>query len=79
MSMTATLKVQPKGQVTIPPSVALPNNEHSRAQRRFINRRLAKGLEDIRRDRLRGPFDSVEDMVVSMENDTRRIRAARKA
>ena len=103
--MTATLKVQPKGQVTIPltmwneaglatgallkatarrGSIVLtskavaPNDEHSRAQRRFINRRLAKGLQDIRRGRLRGPFDTVEDLVVSMEDDVKRIRAARK-
>lgn len=107
MSMTATLKVQPKGHVRIPlqlwneaglatgallqatarrgtivltsKAVTPPDDEYTAAQRRFINRRLARGLEDVRQGRLSGPFDTAEEMAASIEGDVRKIRTARKS
>lgn len=103
--MTATLKIQPRGQVTIPlqlwnqvglasgglleararrgsivltPKVPALDEDYTPAQRRFVDRRLAKGLEDIRRGRLHGPFATIEEMRASMEAEVRKIRAARK-
>jgi AbrB family looped-hinge helix DNA binding protein len=108
---TTLVKVQHKGQVTIPsrlrqqagitegdmveatfqrghivltPKVvidrsAFPNadDEYTPAQRRFINARLAKADEEIKRGRTYGPFNTADEMIVSMEKELKKRAAAK--
>ena|ERR1035438_10017579 len=104
--MTTTVKIHPKGSVTLPLQlwskvglesgglleararrgsiVLTPKSRRisdevlTPAQRRFIDRRLASGLEDIRTGRVHGPFATSDEMAASMEAEVRKVRAARK-
>lgn len=56
------------GKITIiskPPATA--DDEYTPEQRRIIEAQLAEGLEDIKQGRTYGPFDTVEEMIVSMK------------
>jgi bifunctional DNA-binding transcriptional regulator/antitoxin component of YhaV-PrlF toxin-antitoxin module len=103
--MTTTVKIQPRGKVTLPlelwnqvglasgglleararrgsivltPKSKVSDEDYTPAQRRFIDRKLAEGLEDIRSGRVHGPFATSDEMMASMEAEVRKIRAARK-
>jgi bifunctional DNA-binding transcriptional regulator/antitoxin component of YhaV-PrlF toxin-antitoxin module len=103
--MTTTVKIQPRGTVTIPlqlwnqvglasgglleararrgsivltPKSRVSDEVLTPAQRRFIDRKLASGLEDTRAGRVHGPFATSDEMAASMEAEVRKIRAARK-
>jgi len=39
-------------------------------QRRIIDAQLAEGLEDIRKGRVSGPFDTVEEMLASLKGSS---------
>ena len=43
-----------------------------------VDRAIAEGLEDIRKGRVRGPFDTVDQMLASLKGKPRKS-AARKA
>jgi len=50
--------------------VAKPSNaasEYTPEQRLFIDREIAKGLEDVKKGRTYGPFNTVEEMAASIE------------
>ena len=60
------------GMITIaikPPAVM--DDEYTPEQRRIINREIAKGLEDIRRGRTYGPFDTAEDAIKFLHKEIR--------
>ena len=42
-----------------------------------VDRAIAEGLEDVRKGRVRGPFDTVDELIESLKGRTR--RASRKA
>ncbi len=99
--MSTFVKVQHKGQVTIPirlrsragisegdlveasfhrgkiiltPKLMIdrskfPNadDEYTPAQRRAIDARLAQALEDVKKGRVYGPFDTVDEMLASLK------------
>ena len=106
--MTATLRVQANGQVTIPhqlwskaglakggllevkarrgrivltpkPGLAPAAEGYTVAQRRAINRELAKGLKDLARGRVHGPFATATEFSASMESEVEKIRTVRKS
>jgi len=58
----------------------LPNadTEHTPAQRRAIDARLAKADEDIREGRVYGPFESAHEMAASIEANLKKLRAPRR-
>ena len=64
--------------IVIKPSVApsLAKDEYTPEQRRFIEREIAKGLEDVREGRVYGPFE-VEEAITFLHEQIR-ARKARK-
>lgn len=44
-----------------------------------IDRRLAEALDDLKADRVHGPFRSVEEMIGSLGKNARVYRASRRA
>src|SRR3990170_705072 len=66
------------GMITIvsKPPAAPPStdDEYTPEQRRIIDRQIAEGLEDIKKGRTYGPFNTVEEMVASMEAVTKTSR-----
>lgn len=56
-----------QGQVIIKPKKLVDADEVlTPEQRAFIDKRLSKGLEDIKRGRVYGPFDSADAMLESL-------------
>ena len=53
------------------------DDEYTPAQRRIIDARLAKADEDIRRDRVYGPFNTAEEMAASVEAKIKALPAAK--
>ena len=74
------------GRITIlskPPAAprAAPSatdDEYTPEQRRIIDRQIAEGLEDIKKGRTYGPFNTVEEMIASMEANIKKSRPAKR-
>lgn len=65
--------------VTKPPVVAAAaDDEYTPEQRRIIEAQLAEGLEDIRKGRVHGPFNTVEEMIASMEANIKKSRPTKR-
>jgi bifunctional DNA-binding transcriptional regulator/antitoxin component of YhaV-PrlF toxin-antitoxin module len=64
--------------ITIVAKPSTADDEYTPAQRRVIDREIAKGLEDIRKGRICGPFNTVEEMAASIEAYVKRSRRAEK-
>ena len=61
-------------------SVGDPDDrEYTSAQRRIIDARLAKGLQEIKKGRTYGPFDTADEMIASLKEELRKRAAAKKA
>ena len=67
-----------KGKITFTPTAVVDRDEYTPAQRRAIDREIAKGLEDIKKGRTYGPFNTVEDMAASIERNIKNSRRAAK-
>jgi AbrB family looped-hinge helix DNA binding protein len=52
--------------ITLTPKVAV--------DRAFIERRLAEGLEDLKKGRIHGPFSSAKDTVRSLHREARKLK-----
>jgi bifunctional DNA-binding transcriptional regulator/antitoxin component of YhaV-PrlF toxin-antitoxin module len=63
------------GVINIVPRLPPAADECTPAQRRVIDRDLAKGLADIERGRLQGPFASHEEFTVSLHKEARKLGA----
>lgn len=70
------------GRITIvikPPAIpAAADDEYTPEQRRIINREIAKGLEDIKRGRTYGPFDTPEEAIKFLHKEIRARKARDK-
>jgi bifunctional DNA-binding transcriptional regulator/antitoxin component of YhaV-PrlF toxin-antitoxin module len=66
------------GVINIVPRVPSAAAECTPAQRRIIDRDLAKGLADIKHGRVRGPFASHEEFTASLHKEAGKL-SARKA
>ena len=70
------------GKITIvskpPSSPPSTDDEYTPEQRRIIDRQIAEGLEDIKKGRTYGPFNTVEEMVASMEANIQKSRPAKR-
>jgi predicted transcriptional regulator len=52
--------------------------EYTPAQRRLIDARIAEGLEDFRKGRFHGPFDTAEQAIASAKANRKRRAGAKK-
>jgi len=65
------------GVITILPKPRTQADEYTPAQRRIIDRNIAKGLEDIRKGRIHGPFETADEAIAHLKGHAlRRKRAA---
>jgi len=53
-------------------------DEYTPAQRRMIDRELAKGLEDVKRGRTFGPFSTADEMIACIKAQLKKRAAAKK-
>jgi bifunctional DNA-binding transcriptional regulator/antitoxin component of YhaV-PrlF toxin-antitoxin module len=58
--------------ITILPKPPAADDEYTPAQRRIIDRDIAKGLEDIKKGRVQGPFENVEEAIAHLKTHVRR-------
>jgi AbrB family looped-hinge helix DNA binding protein len=75
-----------RGQIVITPRVVIDrskfptaDDEYTSAQRRIIDAQLAEGLEDIRKGRTYGPFNTAEEMIASMKAEIKKHNAAKRS
>ena len=65
------------GVIHIIPKLPSADDEYTPEQRRAVDRELAKGLEDIKKGRLHGPFHTHEAMIEFLHEQVK--KASRKA
>jgi AbrB family looped-hinge helix DNA binding protein len=59
-------KVAP-GSITITAKPVSNEDEYTPAQRRVIEKEIAKGLRDVEEGRVYGPFDTAEELIASLK------------
>jgi bifunctional DNA-binding transcriptional regulator/antitoxin component of YhaV-PrlF toxin-antitoxin module len=59
------------GVIMILPKIPAADGEYTPAQRRAIDRGIAKGLEDIRQGRTHGPFATADEAIAYLKAYTR--------
>ena len=65
------------GVITILPKLPSAGDEYTPAQRRLIDAQLGEGLDDIRKNRVSRPFDTVDEMLASMKASGKSSRRRR--
>jgi len=59
------------GVIAILPKLPTADDDYTPAQRRVIDRGIAKGLEDIRKGRVHGPFETAHEAIADLRAHTR--------
>ena len=67
------------GIITIIAQPRPESDEYTPAQRRMIDARLASSLEDVKKGRTYGPFDTADEMIASIEAELKKRRAAKRS
>lgn len=67
--------------ITIRPKVPPTANDYTAAQRQVIDRGIAKGLEEIRKGRFHGPFETADAAITHLQSlaRSRKKAAVRKS
>jgi len=60
------------GVIHIIPKLPSADDEYTPEQRRAVDRELAKGLHDIKKGRLHGPFDTHEGMIEFLHDQVKK-------
>ena len=60
--------------ITIMPELPNADDEYTPEQRKALNVQLAEGLEDIRKGRVSPKFDTVDEMLASLQAGTKPAR-----
>jgi bifunctional DNA-binding transcriptional regulator/antitoxin component of YhaV-PrlF toxin-antitoxin module len=75
-----------RGKIVITPKLVIDrskfptaDDEYSPAQRRIIDARPAKSDEDIKHGRVYGPFNTAEEMAVSIEANIKKLQRKTKS
>ncbi|MBI3681029.1 MAG: AbrB/MazE/SpoVT family DNA-binding domain-containing protein [Acidobacteria bacterium] len=67
------LEVQVSGGiVTLIPKLPAGDDEYTPEQRRVIDAQIAEGLEDVKKGRLHGPFETHEEMIKFLHSRARK-------
>jgi len=64
-----------EGRIILTPQLVMERSAvagYTPTQRRAVDARLAKALDEVRRGQVHGPFDSVEEMVASIQAKAKR-------
>jgi len=61
-----------RGKITLTPKVVVDRGHYTPRQRRIVDARLAKALEEVKQGRLLGPFDTAVDMLSSLKGTSRK-------
>jgi AbrB family looped-hinge helix DNA binding protein len=61
------------GVINIVPKPQSPDDEYTPTQRRAIDTRLKRALEDVKKGHTAGPFDTAAEMVASLKRDIRKL------
>jgi bifunctional DNA-binding transcriptional regulator/antitoxin component of YhaV-PrlF toxin-antitoxin module len=64
------------GVITIFPKLPSGDDEYTPAQRRIIDRGIVKGLEDIKKGRVHGPFETADEAIAHLKAHARRRKRA---
>ena len=67
------------GVITIVAKPQREPDEYTLKQRRVIDARLAKSLEDVKEGRTYGPFDTADEMIASIEVELKKRRATKRS
>jgi len=67
------------GIVTIVPKLPSADDEYTPEQRRVVDAQLTEGLEDIRKGRTAGPFNTADEMIAHMKAALKKRAAAKRA
>ena len=65
------------GVINIIPKLPSADDEYAPAQRRVIDARLKLALEEVKKGRTAGPFDTAAEMVASLKRDLRKVSSPR--
>jgi len=65
------------GVINIVPKLPSADDEYTPAQRRVIDARLKLALEEVKKGRTAGPFDTAAEMVASLKRDLRKVSPPR--
>jgi bifunctional DNA-binding transcriptional regulator/antitoxin component of YhaV-PrlF toxin-antitoxin module len=60
------------GVITIVPKLPSADHEYTPAQRRIIDARLKKALQEVKRGHTAGPFDTADEMIASLERELKK-------
>lgn len=63
------------GAITILPKAPAADDEYTPAQRRSIDARLTKALEEVKRGQTAGPFNTAEEMIASLKRELKKAPA----
>jgi AbrB family looped-hinge helix DNA binding protein len=55
------------GIINIVPKLPSADDEYTPAQRRVVDREIAKGLQDIKKGRVHGPFATADEAIASLK------------
>jgi AbrB family looped-hinge helix DNA binding protein len=67
------------GVIHIVPKVGLAAQDLTAAQKRAVDRDLAKGLKDVALGRMSGPFENHREFIESLHQEAAKLSARRKA
>src|SRR5438105_926716 len=67
------------GKIVLTPTLVIDRSEfpnadaeYSPAERKLIDRRLLKALEDVKKGRTAGPFNTADEMIASMKQELKK-------
>jgi AbrB family looped-hinge helix DNA binding protein len=84
--MSSIVKVKTKGQVTIPTALRqragidvgdlleakIESGKITLTPKTLVDKRLEEGMEDVKKGRVQGPFESADDLIASLTGTTKK-------
>lgn len=67
------------GVISIIPKLPSADDEYTPEQRRIIDREVGKGLDEVKKGRTRGPFNTADEMIASMKAELKKRAVVKKS